>query len=401
MSDDDPKIARWPEPPDRGPSDRGADWPKPRFRSAAEFISEFRPISYAVAGLMRENSLYTLTGRTGEGKTSLLVKLALAVATGDGEKLIGRKVKKGRVAFATAENPDDLRMRLMVACFVFNIDPKTLGRDLFVSDNRVRPEEIVEWVKQTGEAFTLIIIDTWQAFFDGRDPNNNAEAVNFTRRFRPLSAAAVVVIAAHPPKQAGDDSLLPYGGGATLNEVDGNFTLLRDENGLYAFHWQGKIRGQPFDPLHFRIDKLDSPEVVTVEGNRVPMPVMFPVAEEEVEARGEAFAKLDLTLLKAIAADPTGSERKWSLGTGINRRAVQSALSALKRDKLVTQKLKRWRLTPEGQRIAKEGEPAPEKEPEKAPENDRASGGPAKRKTRGAKTRAKEALAIPGEANVH
>ena len=97
--------------------------PKPNFRSMMQFLSEFRPISYAVAGLMREGSLYTLTGRTGEGKTSFLIILALAIATGQGEKLIGRKVKKGRVAFATAENPDDLRTRLMVACFVFNIDP--------------------------------------------------------------------------------------------------------------------------------------------------------------------------------------------------------------------------------------------------------------------------------------
>ena len=369
------------------------DWPKPRFRTAAEFIGEFRPISYAVAGIMREKSLYTLTGRTGEGKTSFLVKLALAVATGEGEKLIGRKVKKGSVAFATAENPDDLRMRLMVACFVFNIDPKTLGRDLFVSDNRVRPEEIVEWVKQTGEAFTLIIIDTWQAFFDGRDPNNNAEAVNFTRRFRPLSAAAVVVIAAHPPKQAGDDSLLPYGGGATLNEVDGNFTLLRDENGLYAFHWLGKIRGLPFDPLHFRIDRMDCPDVITIDGDRVKMPVMFPIGEDELEARQEAFAGRDLALLKAMAADPAGSERKWALATGMNRRAVQGALSAMKAERLVTKKLRRWRLTKEGERIAKEGEPAPEK--------DRANGGPAKRRTPRARTRAKEAPAPAGDTNVH
>lgn len=379
----------------------GDEWPRPCFRTLADFLAEFRPISYAVAGLMRENSLYTLTGRTGEGKTSFLVKLALAVATGEGERLIGRKVKKGRVAFATAENPDDLRMRLMVACFVFNIDPNSLGGELFVSDNRVRPEEIVEWVKDTGEAFTLVIIDTWQAFFDGRDPNNNAEAVNFTRRFRPLSAAAVVIIAAHPPKQAGDDNLLPYGGGATLNEVDGNFTLLRDENGLYAFHWLGKIRGLPFDPLHFRIERMDSPDVVTVDDERVKMPVMFPIAEEDVEARGESFARRDLALLKAIAADPTGSERKWSLATGINRRAIQSALNALQRERLVTQKLKRWRLTKDGERIAKEGEPAAEKEPQNASENDRASGGPAKRKTRRARMRAKQAPATPGEPNVH
>jgi hypothetical protein len=300
-------------PPEDGPPNQGAppigepvEEQRPNFRTLAEFCAEFRPISYAVAGLMRDGSLYTLTARTGEGKTALLIILALAIATGQGAKLIGRKVKKGRVAFCTAESPDDLRMRLIVACFVFNIDPAIIGRDILISDNRVSPEAIVACVKETGETFTLIIVDTWQAYFDGRDPNNNAEAVGFTRRFRPLAPpnGPVVLIAAHPPKQAANDSLLPYGGGATLNEVDGNFTIRLDENGLYAFHWLGKIRGLNFDPLHFKIDKLDSPDVVTVEGARVQMPVMFPVDEESVEAREKTFAERDLALLKAIALRP-------------------------------------------------------------------------------------------------
>jgi hypothetical protein len=51
-------------------------------------------------------------------------------------------VKKGRVAFCTAENPDDLRMRFMVACFVLNIDPAILGRDILISDNRIAPEDL-------------------------------------------------------------------------------------------------------------------------------------------------------------------------------------------------------------------------------------------------------------------
>ena len=404
-------------PPDRGAPPIGDDIerPRPNFRTLADFIGEFRPISYAVAGLMREGSLYTLTGRTGEGKTALLVKLALAVATGRGELLIGRKVKRGRVAFCTAENPDDLRTRFMIACFVFNIDPEVLDRDIIVSDNRVSPEDIGAWVKQTGETFTLILIDTWQAYFDGRDANNNAEAVSFTRRFRPLATSRglpVVIIAAHPPKQAGDDNLLPYGGGGTLNEVDGNFTLRLDENGLYVFHWQGKIRGLPFDALHFKIERMDSPDVITVEGVRVQMPVMFPIAEADVEARQEAFAGRDLALLKAIAADPMGSERKWSAATNINRRAIQSALNALKRDRLVTLKLKRWRLTKEGERIAKEGdpadekppekapEPAPEKEVEKAPKKGRASGGPDKPKTQRARKRASKPYENLGDTSV-
>jgi hypothetical protein len=326
---------------------------RPNFRSFADFIAEFRPISYAVAGLMREGSLYTLTGRTGEGKTAFLVILALAIATGLGEKLVGRKVKKGRVAFCTAENPDDLRMRFMVACYIFGIDAQVIDHDIITSDNRVAPEDMVAWIKETDEVLTLIVVDTWQAYFDGRDPNNNAEAVSFTRRFRPLATskgAPIVIVAAHPPKQASNDNLLPYGGGGTLNEVDGNFTFRIDESGFFRLHWLGKIRGLPFDPLHFRIDKLDAPEVITVEGVRVKLPVMFPVDQEAVDARGEALANRDLMLLKAMADDPTGSERKWATAASITRRAAQMMLERLQRDRLVTKKARRWTLTTEGKK---------------------------------------------------
>jgi AAA domain len=400
------------DPRDRGapPPGDGTETPpigervRPNFRSLADFCAEFGPISYAVAGLMRDGSLYTLTGRTGEGKTAFLVILALAVALGFGEKLIGRKVKKGRVAFCTAENPDDLRMRFMIACWTFDIDPRVVSRDIMISDNRVAPEDIVERIREAGEDFALIVVDTWQAYFDGREPNNNAEAVSFTRRFRPLtsinSGHPVVVIAAHPPKQAGNDNLLPYGGGGTLNEVDGNFTFRIDENGLFRLHWLGKIRGLPFDPLHFKIDRLDSPDVVTIDGERVTLPVMFPVDQEAVDARGEALANHDVTLLRAMAAEPAGSERTWATATGFNRRAVQAILNRLKGDRLVTKKARRWSLTKNGEHMAKEDAGDPEKEAENTPKNDRANDGPAKRQTQRAKNRAKPPPATPGNTNV-
>ena len=258
-----------------------------------------------------------------------------------------------RSAFCTAENPDDLRMRFMVACYIFGIDVQVIDRDIIISDNRVAPEDIVAWTKETDQSFTLIVVDTWQAYFDGRDPNNNAEAVSFTRRFRPLATgkgAPIVIVAAHPPKQASNDNLLPYGGGGTLNEVDGNFTFRIDESGFFRLHWLGKIRGLPFDPLHFLIDKLDAPEVITVEGVRVKLPVMFPVDQEAVDARGEALANRDLMLLKAMADDPTGSERKWATAAGITRRAAQMMLERLQHDRLVTKKARRWTLTNEGKK---------------------------------------------------
>ena len=78
------------------------------------------------------------------------------------------------------------------------------------------------------EELDLSVVDTRQAFFEGRDANNPTEAVTFTRGFRPptrLPGSPVVPIAAHPTKNAANDNLIPYGGGSTLNEVDGNFTL--------------------------------------------------------------------------------------------------------------------------------------------------------------------------------
>jgi hypothetical protein len=78
---------------------------------------------------------------------------------------------------------------------------------------------------------------------------------------------------------------------------------------------------------------------------------MFPLDEEAVDARADAFAARDLTLLKAIAADPAGTERKWAIATGFNRRAVQTTLEHLARDKLVTKKLRRWTLTKDGEHM--------------------------------------------------
>jgi hypothetical protein len=295
-----------PSPPDRAPPIGEEIDEKPNFRTLKEFCAEFRPISYAVAALMRAGSLYTLHRADGRRQNRL-------------------------------PRPTDARHR-----------HRAQRAHRPQSDERPRRHRYRR---------ALVVVDTWQAYFDGKDPNNNAEAVAFTRRFRPLAVAnTVVLINAHPPKQAADTGLLPYGGGATLNEVDSNFTLRADEDGLYRFHWLGKIRGLNFDPIHFKIEKLDSPDVITVEGARVQIPVMFPIDEEAVEAREQAFAYRDLELLKALAADPAGSIRKWALVLNLTKRAVEMALKRITGDRLVVVKAKRWTLTKDGEGMVNEGQ---------------------------------------------
>ena len=47
------------------------DRPKPRFRTLAEFIAEYKPIAEVIAGVLISGSLCTMTATTGTGKTAL------------------------------------------------------------------------------------------------------------------------------------------------------------------------------------------------------------------------------------------------------------------------------------------------------------------------------------------
>jgi RecA-family ATPase len=97
-----------------------------KLKTAAEFCSEYVPLSYAVEPLIRSRSLYTLTARTGAGKTALLVAIGLAVASGRPD-ILDAEVEQGRVAYLAFENPDDVRMRLMIAAFLLNVDVRDIA----------------------------------------------------------------------------------------------------------------------------------------------------------------------------------------------------------------------------------------------------------------------------------
>jgi hypothetical protein len=295
------------------------DFPLPNFRSGREFIAEYKPALNLVDGLMQSTSLYALTGITNHGKTAFFVLLALAVITGN-SKLLGRTVRAGRVAFCTAENPDGLRIRLCIAAHCANVDPLLLEHQLIVSDNRVRPEEIHEYLKSTELDFDLVIVDTWQAFFDGEDANNRTDAVDFTRRLRPLTSLPgnpTVIFAAHPNKGASSDELIPSGGGSILNEIDMNLTLYRNVSDIFELHYQDKIRGPDFEPISFRIKQETSPDIVDARGFEIAAPVMRLAEITEVERREQTTAEREMALLRAIRDHPQSSMRECGRIAGL------------------------------------------------------------------------------------
>ena len=70
----------------------------------------------------------------------------------------------------------------------------------------------------------LIIGDTAASYFPGDDENSNVQAGNYGRTLRTLTSCPgnpAVVVLSHPTKNAAHDNLIPRGGGAFLNELDG------------------------------------------------------------------------------------------------------------------------------------------------------------------------------------
>jgi hypothetical protein len=338
-----------------GPPQAKMTEPPASFKTAQDFCAEFVPPSYAIEPIVRSGSLYTTTARTGSGKTAFLITTALAVATGRPD-ILGREVTRGRVAYIAAENPDDLRMRLMVAAWQFNIDLSEISHNLLIMDKRCKPEELIIRLKSAqsrGGAFSLIMIDTLAAFFDGADANDNVQAGEFIRRLRPLTQLdnhPSVIVAAHPVKNASEDNLVPYGGGAILNEVDGNLTLSKTGGGAVKMHWQGKLRGVEFDPMFFKIEAASSPDVIDAKGRQVQLPVMRPATETDAEQREEAETNTDIALLRAMLAEPSAGIRGWATAIHKSKTLVGKKLQKLRNERLVDVTLNKWAITEKGKK---------------------------------------------------
>ncbi|OAI30981.1 hypothetical protein A1351_06740 [Methylosinus sp. R-45379] len=337
-------------------SPRGEETGPPiSFRTAGVFVREYVPLKYVIEPMLRSASLYALTAKTGAGKTAFNVVAALAVATGRAD-ILGREVAQGRVAYLACENPDDIRMRLTIAAWLLNIDIEALGDEIMILEVRAKPEavhaELVRLAKQ--KPFALVIVDTLAAFFDGDNINDAVQGGQFMRRLRPITQIAgipTVLVAAHPVKNAGEEALVPYGSGAILNEIDGNLTLWKKpETGLVSLHWQGKLRGLEFEPVHFRFEISGCPDLRDAKGRDVLLPTLRPASEQSADDRQQAEADTDRTLLRAMIERPGLTIREYADATKIHRSSVSRKLQRLAKASLAEQTLDKWRATAKGRK---------------------------------------------------
>jgi hypothetical protein len=345
------------EPPDLPPpmGEPAATATPLSFRTASVFVREYVPLRYTIEPILRSASLYAITARTGAGKTAFNVVAALAVATGRAD-ILGREVEQGRVAYLACENPDDIRMRFAIAAFILNIDLDALGDRIEIFDKRAKPEDVHAELSRLAKQkpFTLVIVDTLAAFFDGDNINDAVQGGQFMRRLRPITqipGLPTVLVAAHPVKNAAEDALVPYGSGAILNEVDGNLTLWKKpDTGFVSLHWQGKLRGLEFEPLPFRFEISGCPAIRDAKGRDVQLPTLRPASEHSADDRQQSEADTDRKLLLAMIERPGLTIREYADAIGVHRSSVSRKLLRLAKAKLAEQTLDKWHVTAKGRK---------------------------------------------------
>lgn len=329
---------------------------------ANQFVNPFTGPDWLIPGIIQKGRLYACTSLTGHGKTAVWLYNAAMIAAG---RHIGNlQTHQGCVLYLAGENPEDLKARMLGMTQAFNLPFNNffvLPKIIPLNDQEA--DQLLQEIAALGLPLALIILDTAASYFPGDDENNNVQAGNYGRTLRSLTQCPgnpAVIALSHPVKNALQDSLLPRGGGAFLNELDGNLTLWASQPGENAtLHWQGKIRGPDFDPLPYRLKTID-----TGYRDNFNHPVLTILAHpiDDFEARQtteQAIANED-AVLQTLANHPKASLAEiaqilsWTNDDNKPERwKVQRALQALAGDKLVRKYRRKWTLTDAGRTTLK------------------------------------------------
>jgi DNA polymerase bacteriophage-type len=348
---------------------KGSDEPskKQLFQSSAEFVAGFTPPDYLIDGLLQRRYVYSFTAKTGDGKTTIALLLAVCVARGT--PLAGREVEKGRVLFFAGENPDDVRTRWIKLCEALGEDPDRMDVvfmpfTLNLSEEAIRAQIDAEAAK--AGPFSLLIVDTSASYYSGDDENDNVKLgqhAKMLRSFVNLPGGPTILVTCHPIKNPDMMNLLPRGGGAFLAEVDGNLVAIKDANTmLVEVTWHGKFRGPDFAPFSFKLIPAQSPKLVDSKGRLVWSIYAQAVSDAEQEILKNVGHAEQGKVLRVMLSHPGCSLAEiaehlhWRTREGKpSKQKVHRIMAKLQKAKLVRQRHdERYVLTKGGQEAAAE-----------------------------------------------
>jgi hypothetical protein len=327
--------------------------------SSRKLVANFKPPDYLIEGLLQRRFLYGLTAQTNAGKTSVALRLALHVAIG--LPLGDREIEQGKVLFFAGENPDDVTMRWIKLCEETNTDPET-DQVFWVSGiySIKKLRKVIDTQTKKCGPFALVVIDSAAAYFEGEEENSNTQLGAYARMLRTLveiSGGPTILVICHPVKNADPDNLVPRGGSAFVNEIDGNLVLkiVSEAPKVVDLHWQVKFRGPEFSPIPFMIIAGYSKQIKDSKGRQISTVYAKPLSATEraaTEGRGQANQDKLLIAMKDHNGASLAELAKycgWFYKSGDpNKTFTNQTMHDLEARGLVRQDGRHWKLTKAG-----------------------------------------------------
>lgn len=319
--------------------------------SSADFLSDLRPLEYLIDGILPTGVVYSLTGFAGHGKTTLALQIALSVA--QGEMFADREVSKGAVLILAGENPHNVKWQYAAALAARDLDPAEV--DIHFVQGRFSLTQMAEIMRAKAATIPnlkLIIVDSLQAFFEGDNDNDNAQMVAMAQQVReitPEETRPAVLVIAHPAgKIPAKENLVPRGGGAFLNEIDGNLTVWSPDASAQTLHHSQKFRGASFDPIEFVMEVREFRHLTDIHDTPLKLPVSRPQTVSERVSGEQQIDSLLRQYVDLVGQERPPSVREGASMFGISRWRMQELVRQAKEEKLIKRHARTYVLTQGG-----------------------------------------------------
>ena len=319
------------------------------------FLADLEPLEYLIDGVLPTGVVYSLTGYTGHGKTTLALQFALSIA--QGEEFCGRETTQGDVLIMAGENPYNLKWQYAAAIAARGLKRSNIK---FVQGH-FSLDQWTDVLKAKLEAMPnikLIIIDSLQAFFEGDSDNDNTQMVEMARKFRRIgnvSSKPAMMIIAHPSgKTPTKETLVPRGGGGFLNEIDGNLTVWSGDATQQTLHHSQKFRGAGFEPMEWIMQPQQFTHLTDAKGNMLSLPVSRPELVSERAIRENTNEDLLIRYMVTVGDGKPLSVRELASQERITKYRADQIIATAKDEKLIKRYAKKYVITEGGKAFLEE-----------------------------------------------
>lgn len=330
--------------------------------NSADFLSRYRPAEYVLDGVMQTGMTYALTGFTGHAKTSATLYLCLCIL--NGWDFGPHEVEAGSVLFLAGENPSNVMSQWLALCDYHGANARHPNMHWHYGyfDIGACQDPMQSQAREIPN-LRLVVADTLQAFFAGGSDNDNTEMIDAARTFRKLGdiqTRPAVLIPAHPSGKKPDrHNLVPRGGGAFLNEIDGNLTIWNDGEGTLYWGSQGKHRGAPFDRFSLKLAEHGKCKALKDKRGRIPViGVVGNITASELRAKAIEVKSSEIALLRHIREYPVATQNERAADLGIAQATVSKRETHLKEAKAVEKVWHKLKLTKIGREALADAEEA-------------------------------------------